>query len=147
MLYDLNVKQYCCGGLNFGYYYDRSPIIAYDDEVAPSYSMAEFVPSTVPGCRLPHFWLEDGRSLYDALGSAFSLLRLDSAVDVTPLQLAARERGIPLEVVDVEKNVAGAAYSRRLVLARPDQHVAWRGDDLPLRPNELLELVTGYRSL
>ncbi|HSJ41437.1 MAG TPA: FAD-dependent monooxygenase, partial [Xanthobacteraceae bacterium] len=28
--YDLNVQQYCCGGLNFGYFYDRSPIIAYD---------------------------------------------------------------------------------------------------------------------
>ena len=26
--YDLNVQQYCCGGLNFGYFYDRSPIIA-----------------------------------------------------------------------------------------------------------------------
>ena len=28
--YDLNVQQYCCGGLNFGYYYEGSPIIAYD---------------------------------------------------------------------------------------------------------------------
>src|SRR5262249_42160919 len=27
--YELNVAQYCCGGLNFGYYYDSSPIIAY----------------------------------------------------------------------------------------------------------------------
>lgn len=146
MLYDLNVKQYCCGGLNFGYYYDRSPIIAYDDEVAPPYSMSEFVQSTVPGCRLPHFWLEDGRSLYDALGSGLSLLRLDRAVDVAPLELAARERGIPLEVVDAGKEFAGTVYRQRLVLVRPDQHVAWRGDDLPLRPNELLRLVTGYAS-
>jgi hypothetical protein len=21
--YDLNVQQHCCGGLNFGYYYDK----------------------------------------------------------------------------------------------------------------------------
>src|SRR5262249_45959091 len=24
-LYELNVNQYCCGGLNFGYFYDKSP--------------------------------------------------------------------------------------------------------------------------
>jgi 4-hydroxy-2-oxoheptanedioate aldolase len=28
------VQQYCCGGLNFGYFYDRSPLIAYDGEPA-----------------------------------------------------------------------------------------------------------------
>jgi hypothetical protein len=33
--YDLNVGQFCCGGLNFGYFYDASPIIAYDGEQAP----------------------------------------------------------------------------------------------------------------
>ena len=38
--------------------------------------------STVPGCRTPHLWLRDGRSLYDALGSDFTLLRFDLTVDV-----------------------------------------------------------------
>ena len=33
----------------------------------PGYSMAEFTASTVPGCRAPHFWLADGRSLPSAL--------------------------------------------------------------------------------
>ena len=59
----------CCGGLNFGYFYSGSPIIIADGEHrAPPYSMGEFTPSTVPGCRAPHFWLSDGRSLYDAFG-------------------------------------------------------------------------------
>src|SRR3954463_5659769 len=58
--YDLNVQQYCCAGLNFGYYYEDSPIIAYDGEVPPAYTMADFTPSTVPGARLPHIWLADG---------------------------------------------------------------------------------------
>ena len=26
MMYQINVQQFCCGGLNFGYFYDRSPI-------------------------------------------------------------------------------------------------------------------------
>ena len=61
----------CCGGLNFGYFYEGSPIVAYDGEAAPGYTMADFTQSTVPGCRTPHLWLRDGRSLYDALGARF----------------------------------------------------------------------------
>ena len=80
--YDLNVNQYCCGGLNFGYFYDASPIIAYDGEAAPAYTMSDFTPSTVPGCRVPHLWLRDGRSLYDALGPGYTLLRRDRSVEV-----------------------------------------------------------------
>jgi hypothetical protein len=30
--YEQNVGQFCCGGLNFGYFYKNSPIIAYDGE-------------------------------------------------------------------------------------------------------------------
>ena len=37
--YDLYVQQQCCGGLNFGYFYASSPIIAYDGAAHPAYSM------------------------------------------------------------------------------------------------------------
>jgi hypothetical protein len=57
----------CCGGLNFGYYYEGSPIIAYDGEPPPSYMLYDFSQSTVPRCRAPHLWLRNGQSLYDAL--------------------------------------------------------------------------------
>jgi 2-polyprenyl-6-methoxyphenol hydroxylase-like FAD-dependent oxidoreductase len=139
--YDLNVSQYCCGGLNFGYFYDASPIVAYDGEAAPAYTMAAFTPSTVPGCRTPHLWLRDGRSLYDALGPDYTLLRLDPAAEVGGLVAAAARRGIPLAVLDVESEEAPALYPRRLVLSRPDQHVAWRGDAQPADPSALIDLV------
>ena len=83
--YDLNVQQYCCGGLNFGYFYDRSPIIAYDGAEPPTYTMADFTPSTVPGCRVPFSALPDGRPVYDALGPGYTLLRLDSEIEIAPL--------------------------------------------------------------
>jgi hypothetical protein len=54
-------------------YYDRSPIIAYDGAEHPSYTMNSYTPSTVPGCRTPHLWREDGTSLYDAMGPEFTL--------------------------------------------------------------------------
>ena len=97
----LNTPQYCCGGLNFGYFYDRSPIIAYDGEAAPDYTMDRFTPSTVPGCRAPHLWLDDGRSLYDALGADFTLLRFDRRADADTIADAAARQLVPLQVLDV----------------------------------------------
>ena len=141
--YELNVQQYCCGGLNFGYYYDRSPIIAYDGEQAPTYGMAEFTPSTVPGCRLPHAWLDDGGSLYDALGPDYALLRFDPAVEVGALVEAAARRFVPLTVLDVGSEDARRLYCEKLVIARPDRHVAWRGDCLPVDELALVDRLRG----
>ena len=142
-LYDLNVQQYCCAGLNFGYFYDSSPLIAYDGVVAPDYAMHTFTASTVPGCRTPHVWLADGRSLYDALGDDYALLRMDNTIDTTPLQRAAQARGMPLRVVDVSGPDVKDVYAEHLVLSRPDQHVAWRGNALPDDPGHLLDMLRG----
>jgi hypothetical protein len=143
--YDLNVQQYCCGGLNFGYFYDRSPIILYDGSTPPPYTMAEFTPSTVPGCRTPHVALKDGRSLYDKLGPGYTVLRTDRAVSLEPLAQAARHAGIPLAVVDLQPAEAHA-YDRGLVLVRTDQHVAWRGDSLPGDIDAMLGVLRGARA-
>jgi 2-polyprenyl-6-methoxyphenol hydroxylase-like FAD-dependent oxidoreductase len=143
--YDLNVMQYCCGGLNFGYFYEGSPIIAHDGAAAPTYTMDEFAPSTVPGCRTPHLWLRDGRSLYDAMGQGYTLLRFDPEVEVTNLVAAARKRGVPLEMLDVDSDEAAAIYDHALVLSRPDQHVAWRGQREPTEALTLIDLIRGAR--
>ena len=143
--YDLNVQQYCCGGLNFGYYYDKSPIIAYDEGTPPTYGMADFTPSTVPGCRVPHIWLDDGRSLYDALGPDYTLLRFDAAIDVSDLMSEAARAQVPIKLLDVASSESAGIYDRSLVLARPDQHVAWRGNLPPRDPRELIDLISGRR--
>ena len=129
--YELNVQQFCCAGLNFGYFYDQSPLIAYDGEAAPSFSMGAFTASTVPGCRAPHFWLADGRSLYDAFGSDYTLLRFDAAASTAGLELACAEAGVPLTVLDASAADVPPPYRHKLLLCRADQHVAWRGDALP----------------
>lgn len=141
--YALNVQQFCCAGLNFGYYYQGSPIIAHEAEAPPAYSMGEFTPSTVPGCRAPHFWLADGRSLYDAFGQGYTLLRFDGGVDVQPLLAAAQARRLPLTLLDVEGVGVPEAYRHRLVLCRDDQHVAWRADRVPADAGALVELLRG----
>ncbi|MBV8704616.1 MAG: FAD-dependent monooxygenase, partial [Acetobacteraceae bacterium] len=141
--YEINVGGFCCGGLNFGYFYSNSPIIAYDGEAAPSYTLYDFSQSTVPGCRTPHLWLRDGRSLYDAAGSDFTLLRFDPKVEVDGLVAAAARRGVPLAVLDVDADEAAALYPCKLLLSRPDQHVAWRGDRPPDDPTALIDRVRG----
>ncbi len=144
--YELNVRQYAAAGLNFGYYYDHSPLIVYDGEQAPGYTMNTFTPSTVPGCRTPYFELEDGTPLYDAMGAGYTLLRFDPSVDVAALQEAAAARGVPFEVLDVKTHDPRAGvYQHKLVLSRPDQHVAWRGNAVPADAMELVDTIRGAR--
>ena len=40
---------------------------------------------------------------------------------------AAARRGVPLEVLRIDEPDLVAVYGRRLLLVRPDQHIAWRG--------------------
>ncbi|MCW2368341.1 FAD-dependent oxidoreductase [Sphingobium sp. B11D3D] len=148
--YALNVQQYACAGLNYGYFYDASPIIAYDGEAAPAYTMHDYTPSTAPGCRVPHFFLADGRSLYDLCGPGYTLIRIDdegdAAPDVEPLVAAARACGMPLAVIRVDRALDGVpdVYRHRLLLVRPDGHVAWRGDAIDDAAS-LVDLLRGAR--
>jgi len=141
--YDLHVQQFACAGLNYGYFYESSPLIVYDGEPAPDYSMQNYSPSTVPGCRLPHLWLPDGRSLYDLLGPEFTLLRFDASVEVTSLLEAARRMRIPLQLLDLDFGRIPEPYRMPLCMVRPDFHVAWRGMRVPAQPESLLASITG----
>ena len=97
-----------------------------------------------PGHHLAPAGLSDGRNVFDALGRGFTLLALDApARAVAAFESAARERGVPLEVV--RDRLAGdrRAYGARLVLVRPDQHVAWAGDAAPLSASVLMSKVAG----
>jgi len=141
--YDLHVQQFACAGLNFGYFYPASPIISYDDEPAPAYTMHDYSPSTVPGCRTPHFFLADGRSLYDALGRDYSLIRFDPDVPVAPLLDQADRHGVPIHLLDVAPSERPHVYRHTLLLSRPDRHVAWRGDRLPTDVEALIARISG----
>jgi hypothetical protein len=80
------------------------------------------------------------------MGLEFTLLRFDSARDVTKLEAAARERNVPLKVLDLELPRTATFYGGGLVLSRTDQHVAERGGTLPTDSLALIDLVRGAES-
>jgi 2-polyprenyl-6-methoxyphenol hydroxylase-like FAD-dependent oxidoreductase len=140
---ELSLQRHTPGGLNFGYYYDASAVIAYDGSPPPPYDAYHFTQSTVPGCRTPHLWLADGRSLYDELGDGFSLIRAEANAEVAGIIAAAADRGVPLRLIDLDGAEAVGVYDCALVLSRPDAHIAWRGRGEPDDPGALIDLVRG----
>jgi hypothetical protein len=72
------------------------------------------------------------------------LLRLGAEPpDAGRLADAAATRGLPLAVIDLADPKLLDLYQRRLVLVRPDGHVAWRDDALPADVLGLIDHVRG----
>ncbi|WP_340683008.1 FAD-dependent monooxygenase [Amycolatopsis coloradensis] len=148
MLADYGDRTLDTLGVQLGARYDGSPIVDGQD-TPPADLLDTYTPSSVPGGRAPHLWLDDtrvnGSSLFDHFGVGFSLLRLGpKAPPADGLRAEAARRNIPLKVLDLPDPLARDLYERDLVLIRPDQHVAWRGNGLD-RPDRLLTTVTGGR--
>jgi 2-polyprenyl-6-methoxyphenol hydroxylase-like FAD-dependent oxidoreductase len=134
-------------GAHLGYRYDESPICAYDGTQAPPMEIMTYEQTARPGARAPHVWLGDGFSTLDLFGRGFVLLRLGGdAPSAGGLMTAAEQAGVPVEVVSVPDLPVLEAYGRKLVLVRPDGHVAWRSDTEPADPGALVRCVTGTRS-
>ena len=106
-----------------------------------------YTPNARPGSRAPHLWLPDGRSTVDLfLGRQFTLARIGpDAPRPAALGAAARERGVLLQTVDLAGADALRLYLNRLVLVRPDGHVAWRGDLPAPDAGEVIDVVRGAR--
>ena len=133
-------------GVHLGYRYDGSPIIAPDDTPAPPLPISSYAQTARPGARAPHAWLPDGRSTLDLFGRGFVLLRLGRAAPGGErIAGAAAQAGVPLEAIALDVAQASELYQRRLVLVRPDGHVAWRADEEPADARALIELVRGAR--
>ncbi|MFL6564863.1 MAG: FAD-dependent oxidoreductase [Burkholderiales bacterium] len=115
-------------GITLGGRYDHSPAIVADGSTPPPDRPNVYVPTACPGGRPPHLWLSDGRSLFDAFGFEWTLLRLGNAQG-GGFQEAARRLGLVLTVFELRTDEARELYGADLALIRPDQIVAWRGSD------------------
>jgi len=136
--------QHDSAGIELGYRYEDSPICVADGTPAPMLDHGLYVPSTWPGARAPHVWLEDGRSTMDLFGKGFTLLNLSAkTTNTSTITEAARRVAMPFEVVALDDPRVRETYERKFVLVRPDGHVAWRGDAIPENTAEILDKVRG----
>jgi 2-polyprenyl-6-methoxyphenol hydroxylase-like FAD-dependent oxidoreductase len=132
-------------GAELGYRYVDSPIIA-DIPGGPEHLFRTYEPTTWPGARLPHVWLNDGTGIQDHLPKdGYTLLRVGkSEADQSPLAKAIASYGAKVTSLDIRDEPARAIYGYDLLLLRPDLHVVWRGNTPPDNPQELAALATGH---
>ncbi len=134
--------EFIIPGIFLGLNYAASPVIAYDGTTPPAEHPNRYAPDAYPGSRAPHAWLGDD-ALFDRLGGEFTLIRFGAAPDAGALLAAAAQCGLPIAVLDVTDDASRDTYGRDLVLVRPDQHVAWRGDRLPDDCAALIDTIRG----
>lgn len=131
-------------GIALGYRYDPSPIVWPDGTPPTPDTISVYVPTARPGSRAPHAWISEGHSTVDLFGSGFVLLRFGAdAPDGKAIEAAFAGRGMPLKTVAIANPEIAALYEKKLVLVRPDGHVAWRSDALPQDPLILADYVRG----
>ncbi len=150
-------------GIELGYRYTDSPIIcepghpladADDPASAPDPDAITYTPSTWPGSRMPNQWLADGTALQDSLGNGYTLLVLGAeprpaegsapAAPVAALAAAFARWGAPLAIRHLSEPSIRTLATRAMLLLRPDLHIAWRGDTLPMDVGALADRVTGH---
>jgi hypothetical protein len=86
--------------------------------------------------------LSSGRNVFEEPGRGFTLLAsTDDEVD--RFRVAAERGNVPFAVVRDTYADGREAYGSRLILVRPDQFVAWTGDEAPDDVDRLLRTVTG----
>ncbi|HEX2724294.1 MAG TPA: FAD-dependent monooxygenase, partial [Beijerinckiaceae bacterium] len=137
-------REWFANGIHLGYRYEGSPIVVPDGTPEPPDTVSTYTQTARPGHRAPHAWLADGRSTLDLFGRGFVLLRFGSRpAPADGIRQAAADKGVPLEVVDIDDLEIGKLYENQLVLVRPDGHVAWRADVEPSSAEAIIEVVRG----
>jgi 4-hydroxyisophthalate hydroxylase len=88
--------------------------------------------------------LSSGGNIYEQLGGSYTLVAFaEDRPPVIAFRDAARALGVPLRVVVDTWDGCRAAYGSRYLLVRPDQYVAWTGNQLPTNAAALLRRVAG----
>ncbi|MFJ5272906.1 FAD-dependent oxidoreductase [Streptomyces sp. NPDC088358] len=123
-------------GVAYDERYDASTAIWYEPgqlDSEPRWRADVYEDDPRPGHRAPDGLIDPyGGTLHDRIGNSFALLVLteDRRVERAFVSEAAA-RSLPFTVVHLTDPEARAVYGTGHVLVRPDQHVAWRGTELP----------------
>ncbi len=131
-------------GIEIGYGYFGSSIVCNEKGDKAQDDPLVYHPTTTPGYRPPALYTADGIPIFELFGQGFTLLNFGlSEFKITPFKTSAEDLGVPFKVVSIEDEHVKSIYRYNLVLLRPDQHVAWRGQNAPKNSLEILQIVSG----
>lgn len=133
--YDLHDGENTSDGLEWGHQYQSSVIVEdkTSDESKPDFNPKQYMPTTQPGYRAPHVFLKDGSSIFDHFNTTgWTLVTFDACSSGEGhLVEAAKQRDMPLKHVHlVGEDHVSSIWGLKMVLVRPDDHVAWRGESI-----------------
>ena len=118
-------------GIELDVRYDNSPVVVPDGSAAPPWDRRTFVATVRPGHRAPNVVLGGHDTLFDRFGPGFTLVdALDDNSQASRLLSEAARVGLPIRHLTLTDPALVALYHHRLVLVRPDLHIAWSGTDV-----------------
>ncbi len=137
---------------SFEPHYEGSPVVqpAPDAKAGACSAVGSHSFQARAGHHLAPAALTDGRNVFEALGTGFTLLAFGARdEDVDALADAAKAAGLPLTVLRDSAEGERQRYGAALVLVRPDQFVAWAGDGLvgADQARQLVATVQGAEAL
>jgi 2-polyprenyl-6-methoxyphenol hydroxylase-like FAD-dependent oxidoreductase len=130
--------------LTYEPHYEGSSVV-FGPPGGASSAHGEHVFKARAGHHLPPQLLGSGRNVFEELGREFTLLAFD-ADDRTVLafEQAASELKVPLKIIRDTFRDGRTAYEARLILVRPDRHIAWIGDGTPADAAAVIRKVAGH---
>lgn len=156
---DLQNYQFNAHGIELGQTYSSNAVVpdGTEPEVPPRDPELYYTPSTRPGGRLPHVWLQFGTDTVSTLdicssedltlivgigGEPWIRAAEKTAADLG-VQLTTRAVGYRQPYDDVAGDWAriSGIEDGGCLLVRPDRHIAWRSATLPDRPADALRRV------
>lgn len=127
----VKTSEFHSEGLVLGYEYAGTSRV--QPGPVPFVDAIEYRGQAIPGCLLPHFWLENGKSVYpDTRGFALFVLAEAEGPEpneatVSDVETVARDASIPLQVIRLRGADAARArelWGETMLLVRPDHHIA-----------------------
>ena len=132
-------------GIELDLRYGDSPIVCATDSQAPPWDRRTFVPTVRPGHRAPNVVVAEGETLFDQFGRGYTLVdAVPGPSDAKPLLDEAELVGVPVRHLVLDDPRLCQLYGHRLVLVRPDLHIAWSGTTVA-DPAEVVARVRGAR--